>query len=992
MPASMSGHLVHKRFVWRYFVKKRVWSIAVALAMVLSMICSVFVVSAADEVMQIALSSKNVSKGDVLEATVQMNNYASDWKDLAIRLEYDPSMLELVSVDTSGFGADGSYAEEQKGILETKWSYEEAVVKEETSFDAMKITFKVLDGEGASFLKATLQAGELTAEAEAEFRFEKKLAISQTATLLNAGELPTLKLTPSKNNLLPDDEFTVTLSLENYTGSWAIFAADVAYDESRLEYQSFTKLTGSSDKIWVEVEESDEKLTVMVLSETGANITAPTGGKIDLISLKFKAIMPPAEITATFVDESVAGYDSNGTPTPFSKGTDYTASTSLSLQLDTNQKRPYLTMRLVDTKGNPINDENKLTPGKQVKAIVTLNDFESSWYMMSLSVEYDNTKFILENIANVVAKNVFTNVQAFKAEVEGETTNTVNVSFISNALDNKLQLDGETSADILELTLTVNGAATGTASISTFFKSGGNLTYNSATDEEKELKNELDYIETVDGGTVTAPIGEKPLPYLSIALKDKAEKKTYVRGDTFTAYVRVHDFYQEWSAMSFLLEYNSDVFEIKTNGVSALQFGKEKDKNGEYNDPRVFPVISKLDETSVLSATVFSAFGGDVGLVNEKNNSEITTGEGVVLSVRVRVKTGWEIPVDENGSPITEFPIKARFAPEGNLSGDQILTAGNSYTDNSDSITVVIADNPSPVITRVVGEGEDASKPIKPGETVQFAVSVENFAGSWEAMTLAAEFDSEVFELVQDPGTDSNPNSGSSLVTDSKPFKENADNNNTSSFYPTDLDGYLLASWLNTTDLAMKDTTKQQVLTFTLKAKETVNLTDGAVEEIISVFFVSEGNHAHGKELNEKDYDATPATIKVTISLNDTVYKVQLEWGDMTFTYTYGTWNTNTYVWDNRGWTLANGADNKITVENQGNADVSAELSFTSDDEELSGEFKHNGTAIQSVVVPATETKVITFDLGAYTVAKEAWTGKQELGSITVTIKAVEST
>ncbi len=968
----MSGHLVHKRYVWRYFVKKRIWSIAVALAMVLSMICSVFVVSAADEVMQIALSSNSVSEGDTLEATVQMNNYASDWKDLAIRLEYDPSMLELVSVDTSGFGADGSYAEEQKGILEAKWSYEEAVVKEESSFDALKISFKVLNGEGASSLKAALQAGELTAEAEAEFRFEKKMAISQQATLLNAGELPTLKLTPSKNNLLPDDEFTVTLSLENYADNWATFTAKVTYNPDEFEYKDYLR---SEETLGFLIDEEEEgKLTITWLSQNGKNFASPNDGKIDLINLNFKAKKVPADITATFVDESVAGYDSNGTPTLFKEADNvYTASTTLSLQLDTNQKRPYLTMRLVDSSNDPISDTNPLTPGRQVKAIVTLNDFASSWYMMSLSVDFDNSKLTYNKAQQIAFK---TTAKMLDAEVEGEeTTNTVNVSFISYELDNDLQLDGGTSADILELTLTVSGTANEgeTASISTFFKSGGNLTYNSATDEETELKDESHYIAMHEKGAVTAPIGKKPLPYLSIALQAKAEEKTYARGDTFTAYVRVHDFYQKWSAMSFLLEYNSDVFEIKTTGVSAVQFGKEKDEKDAYKDPKVFPVISKLDGTSVLSATVFSALGGDVGLVDEDNN-EITNGEGVVLKVRVRVKTGWETPLNEKGSPITEFPITARFAPEGNLSGDQILTNDN-YIETPDNCTVKIADNPRPVITRVVGEGEDASKPIKPGEDVQFAVSVKNFAGSWEAMTLAAEFNSEVFEFVS--------------ATNSEPFT--VEGENASNFYPNVLDGYLLASWLNTTDMKMKSNSSQQVMTFTLKAKETVVLTDD-MEETISVFFVPEGNIAHGKELNEYDYDASEKSITVTISLNDTVYKVQLEWGDMTFTYTYGTWNTNTYVWDNRGWTLANGADNKITVENQGNADVSAELSFTSDDEELSGEFKRNGNPIQSVVVPASEIKEITFDLGAYTVAKEAWTGKLELGSITVTIKAVEST
>ncbi len=67
-------------------MNKRVWSIAVALVMLLSIVCSAFVVSAADE---------SVSEGDALDATVQLNNSASEQPTL-LDTEGNPEPTSLV--------------------------------------------------------------------------------------------------------------------------------------------------------------------------------------------------------------------------------------------------------------------------------------------------------------------------------------------------------------------------------------------------------------------------------------------------------------------------------------------------------------------------------------------------------------------------------------------------------------------------------------------------------------------------------------------------------------------------------------------------------------------------------------------------------------------------------------------------------------------------------------------------------------------------------
>lgn len=69
----------------------------------------------------------------------------------------------------------------------------------------------------------------------------------------------------------------------------------------------------------------------------------------------------------------------------------------------------------------------------------------------------------------------------------------------------------------------------------------------------------------------------------------------------------------------------------------------------------------------------------------------------------------------------------------------------------------------------------------------------------------------------------------------------------------------------------------------------------------------------------------TPGNVLTTTSQADT-YMVTLTWGDMTFAYNFGTWNTGTHAWDNETWVTAgfDGAHDKITVANNSSQPVNA--------------------------------------------------------------------
>lgn len=107
----------------------------------------------------------------------------------------------------------------------------------------------------------------------------------------------------------------------------------------------------------------------------------------------------------------------------------------------------------------------------------------------------------------------------------------------------------------------------------------------------------------------------------------------------------------------------------------------------------------------------------------------------------------------------------------------------------------------------------------------------------------------------------------------------------------------------------------------------------------------------------------TPSTsdIKATYvqgSASDTIYSVDVVWGNMKFTYTApgeGTWNPGTHSYDGAGkegaWGCEEGA-NVIKMINHSNAAVSASLTYYKGDayQEISGAFEKNTLSAPTAV------------------------------------------
>lgn len=131
----------------------------------------------------------------------------------------------------------------------------------------------------------------------------------------------------------------------------------------------------------------------------------------------------------------------------------------------------------------------------------------------------------------------------------------------------------------------------------------------------------------------------------------------------------------------------------------------------------------------------------------------------------------------------------------------------------------------------------------------------------------------------------------------------------------------------------------------------------------------------------------------------DTVYSVDIAWGDMQYKYTVsteGTWNPSTHKFDGASetgnWSCDTGA-NQVTVTNHSNAAVKAEFDY-----EAEGEYKgitgsFDGSTVNLATAEGTEVlnaPKATSTLSLSGALKKNVTTPTTIGTATVTLNAAE--
>jgi len=151
-------------------------------------------------------------------------------------------------------------------------------------------------------------------------------------------------------------------------------------------------------------------------------------------------------------------------------------------------------------------------------------------------------------------------------------------------------------------------------------------------------------------------------------------------------------------------------------------------------------------------------------------------------------------------------------------------------------------------------------------------------------------------------------------------------------------------------------------------------------------------------KVGDSDTGEVKATY-VTHDKADTVYSVDIKWGDMQYTYTIdseGTWNPSTHKFDGASsagvWSCAEGAD-EVTVTNHSNAAVKASFEYAAEEgyNGISGTFDKTTADLvtaEGTDVGAAPTQTVSLKLDG--ALDKNVTNPTQIGTATVTLNTAE--
>ena len=114
------------------------------------------------------------------------------------------------------------------------------------------------------------------------------------------------------------------------------------------------------------------------------------------------------------------------------------------------------------------------------------------------------------------------------------------------------------------------------------------------------------------------------------------------------------------------------------------------------------------------------------------------------------------------------------------------------------------------------------------------------------------------------------------------------------------------------------------------------------------------------------------------------VISVDITWGELSFTYSDGTWNPDTHEYDGEGWTVDEEGGNSIKVENTGNTDVNVTYEYKAEETGITGSFTDGENPVSAPVsLPVNGSSTVYLILAG---KPENELMEATIGSVTVTI------
>lgn len=114
------------------------------------------------------------------------------------------------------------------------------------------------------------------------------------------------------------------------------------------------------------------------------------------------------------------------------------------------------------------------------------------------------------------------------------------------------------------------------------------------------------------------------------------------------------------------------------------------------------------------------------------------------------------------------------------------------------------------------------------------------------------------------------------------------------------------------------------------------------------------------------------------------IISVDITWGELSFTYSDGTWNPDTHEYDGEGWTVDEEGGNSIKVENTGNTGVNVSYAYQNAETGITGSFTDGENPVsEPVSLPENGSSTVYLILAG---KPEQNLDHAKIGSVTVTI------
>lgn len=889
-----------------------------------------------------------VQDGSSVTATVYVDRYIP-WNRLSVELglgEYEFSKyLAIETVEPLGFA--GEVAVVEGNIINITADSNVAGAGEylvDGTLKAFKVTLGVHDVD--AIIESRLAVG-FTDGGQQMGGVALTEGVQYDGTVAQAA----MTLVPKKTELkvdvaLPEgglnagETFDVTVSLKDHANAWAAFTLvgvydrdlfEIAVDEETGEKQIIKNENGYSDVIVdFETVDATEKLKVVWINAENVAFADPNA-ELMTITFRAKKATTDANIGFYFAENGVIAEGEDGVLAPQKPNENYTGE-----EKDATVTVAPTPMKVVTTVEG---DVSELKAGKTFSVKVSVKDYYEDLAALSLKSVYDPANFELVGVQSLLTFG------------EGGEFITPDIDAINGGeedLDlvwiNAENVDLPAEFDAAVLTLRAKKAAEN-ATVDVEFLPSGILRVdkNGMPETLVDEQGSSAYFTAENDPAVVTVAPAKVL------LEVVTDAKNVMAGDEFTVEVYVIDYYSPLAAISIngkldekfeVLSCSAEILggvEPVQDGDGQLQFVWASAENIEIEEQRFKVLTLKVKAL------------------------QSTTAEDVIAFNFI------------NGGMV-------RVDGDGGVSG---LEAGTDYADPANpaenqkaTINVSVAKRPVQLSAAPKTAGT-----VEAGKTFDVVVSISDFyEGDWSSLGIWANFDSADF-AVENATTDPNFDGVFSWTLDNKNAEEPKP---------------FVAGWV-----ALNNVAKFPEMTVTFLAKEDAAI-DEAMEQI-DFYFASNAINTcvdydtmQYKVVENTDdcaYESEAVPVRINITAPEAMVQYELSWGNLKFSYEFGTWDIENHEWNGAGWICEEGAD-EITVENTGSVGFNAGFEFTKNGESLydltnlTGSFIHEDAPLvgQITIEVGQPIKTVLFALNGRT--EQVWDDQQTIGSITVTITA----